>query len=230
MILSQALVGIFLPAISAGSSLAAHDINLQNTYLQIGQSNVTHQVKTIEDIEKTTFTKLLIATNKGAKSTDIKAKECANAKPDSQNAPEQNPQNESKSAATQIAKNERSSANKTSQKVTNASTQQTAQKQATPGPTTPQAATPAAKSPTQTTPTTTFSYDRTTKIYANDNVTLLRVEYYSNNKLAYYSRITGFDAATKSYTEKIYQWDYATGRENLIRTDVYANEKLVNSY
>lgn len=76
----------------------------------------------------------------------------------------------------------------------------------------------------------TIHYDRTTSIYANDNVTLLRVEYYVNNKLTYYSVVEGFDAATKSYVEKIYQCDRVTNIDPLIRTDVYNNGNLIKSY
>lgn len=71
----------------------------------------------------------------------------------------------------------------------------------------------------------TIQYDRTTTIYANDNITLLRVEYYSNNKLTYYSVVEQFDATTKSYIEKIYKCNL-----ELVRTDVYKNGNLINSY
>ncbi len=76
----------------------------------------------------------------------------------------------------------------------------------------------------------TIHYDRTTSIYDNDKETLLRVEYYLNNRLTYYSDIEEFDIATKSYTEKIYQWNYAKNTEDLIRTDIYSNGILINSY
>lgn len=76
----------------------------------------------------------------------------------------------------------------------------------------------------------TIYYDRTTSIYANDNKTLLRVEYYLNNKLTYYSRIEQFDVTTNSYFEKIYKYDYETDTEILIRTDVYSNGNLIKSY
>ncbi len=76
----------------------------------------------------------------------------------------------------------------------------------------------------------TIYYDRTTSIYANDNVTLLRVEYYVNNKLTYYSSVEQFDASTKSYVEKIYQYDDATNTQILVRTDVYSNGNLIKSY
>lgn len=76
----------------------------------------------------------------------------------------------------------------------------------------------------------TIHYDRTTSIYANDNITLLRIEYYANNKLTYYSVIEQFDAEAKSYIEKIYKCNRETNIDPLIRTDVYANGKLIKSY
>lgn len=76
----------------------------------------------------------------------------------------------------------------------------------------------------------TIFYDRTTSIYENDNVTLLRVEYYVNNKLTYYSVIDVFDATTKSYIEKIYQCNLETNIDPLIRTDEYVNGNLIKSY
>lgn len=76
----------------------------------------------------------------------------------------------------------------------------------------------------------TIHYDRTTSIYDDDKITLLRVEYYSNNKLIYYSDVEQFDVATNSYTEKIYQWNTEKNIEILIRTDIYSNGRLVNSY
>lgn len=78
--------------------------------------------------------------------------------------------------------------------------------------------------------TPTIRYDRTTSIYANDNITLLRIEYYTNNKLTYYSVIEQFDATTKSYIEKIYRCNRETNIDPLIRTDVYTNGQLVKSY
>lgn len=75
-----------------------------------------------------------------------------------------------------------------------------------------------------------FSYDRTTTIYANDNITLLRVEYYLNNKLTYYSVVEQFDASTKSYIEKIYECNRETNIDPLIRTDQYINGNLIKSY
>lgn len=76
----------------------------------------------------------------------------------------------------------------------------------------------------------TIHYDRTTSIYADDNVTLLRVEYYVNNKLTYYSVVEQFNEATKSYVEKIYLCDLKTNIDPLIRTDVYEFGNLIKSY
>lgn len=75
-----------------------------------------------------------------------------------------------------------------------------------------------------------FDYDRTTRIYENDNVTLIRVEYYKNNKLVYYSRVEDFDVSTSSYIEKIYMFNDETNSEVLIRTDIYLNNILTESY
>lgn len=64
----------------------------------------------------------------------------------------------------------------------------------------------------------------TTSIYADDGVTLIRVEYYDeNNKLIYYSDVINYDSSTKSYTENIYSYDEEDGREVLERTDTYVN-------
>ena len=76
----------------------------------------------------------------------------------------------------------------------------------------------------------TIYYDRTTSIYENDNKTLIRVEYYSNNKLTYYSVVEQFDIPTTSYVEKIYKYNYETNTEILVRTDIYSNGTLVKSY
>lgn len=76
----------------------------------------------------------------------------------------------------------------------------------------------------------TIHYDRTTSIYANDNTTLLRVEYYIDNKLTYYSVVLQFDASTRSYIEKIYQCNRETNIDSLIRTDEYISGNLVKSY
>lgn len=82
---------------------------------------------------------------------------------------------------------------------------------------------PAAAAP----PKTEIAYDHTTSIYTNDEKTLLRVEYYnSENKLAYYSSVEGYDNDTKSYTENIYRYDWDTQTEILERTDVYVNGQL----
>lgn len=76
----------------------------------------------------------------------------------------------------------------------------------------------------------TIYYDRITSIYENDNITLIRREYYVNNRLAYYSFVKQFDAATVSYVELIYQYNYETNSQVLIRTDIYRNGRLENSY
>lgn len=76
----------------------------------------------------------------------------------------------------------------------------------------------------------TIYYDRTTSIYENDNKTLIRVEYYANNKLVYYSSVEQFDVATNSYIEKIYKYDYENNIQILVRTDVYSNGNLIKSY
>lgn len=66
---------------------------------------------------------------------------------------------------------------------------------------------------------TEIHYWRTTSIYANDNVTLLRVEYYDeNNNLIFYSVVTDYDSSTNSYTEDIYSRDMEH-----VRTDTYVN-------
>lgn len=65
----------------------------------------------------------------------------------------------------------------------------------------------------------------TTSIIADDGVTLIRIEYYNaDNRLFQYSRVTGFDSATKSYTEYIYSCDNV-----LVRTDTYVNGVRVSS-
>lgn len=70
----------------------------------------------------------------------------------------------------------------------------------------------------------TIDYDRTTRIYDNDEITLIRVEYYKNNKLAYYSIVEQFDATTKSYVENIFNCNCEP-----VRTDTYSNGSLVKS-
>lgn len=76
----------------------------------------------------------------------------------------------------------------------------------------------------------TIYYDRTTSIYENDNKTLIRVEYYVNNKLTYYSAVEQFDVETNSYIEKIYKYDYENNVQILVRTDKYSNGTLIKSY
>ncbi len=75
-----------------------------------------------------------------------------------------------------------------------------------------------------------IQYDRTTSIYTDDYNTLLRIEYYMNNKLTYYSVIEEYDVTTKSYIEKIYQCNRETNIDPLIRTDIYVNGNLTKSY
>ncbi len=73
-------------------------------------------------------------------------------------------------------------------------------------------------------------YDRTTSIYDNDGVTLIRVEYYDeNNHLFKYSSVTDFDSSTNSYKENIYHHDDETNTEVLDRTDTYQNGQFVSS-
>lgn len=76
----------------------------------------------------------------------------------------------------------------------------------------------------------TFDYHHTTSIYENDNVTLIRVEYYDdNNKLINYSSVTDFDSSTNSYTENIYTWDNENQTSVLVRTDTYMDGSLSSS-
>ncbi len=85
--------------------------------------------------------------------------------------------------------------------------------------------TPAPQPEPEKAPSYQFSYDRTTSIYANDNETLLRVEYYDeNNKLTHYSKVEDYDPKTHSYTENIYTYDEETETEILQRTDVYEGD------
>ena len=66
---------------------------------------------------------------------------------------------------------------------------------------------------------------RNVRHYADDEVTLRRVEYYdANNKLVLYSVVTDFDSAALSYTEHIYSCDNV-----LVRTDTYVNGTRVSS-
>lgn len=68
----------------------------------------------------------------------------------------------------------------------------------------------------------------TTRVYTNDEKTLLRVEYYDSpehTRMVEYSVVTNYDDTTKSYTENIYSCDTNT----LKRTNVYVNGALVSS-
>lgn len=99
-----------------------------------------------------------------------------------------------------------------------------------PAPTTAPKATEPAPAPTSAPtepPKPEITYDRTTSIYTDDKETLLRVEYYnSENQLTHYSSVEDYDNNTKSYTEKIYRYDWDTDTEILERTDVYVNGQL----
>lgn len=69
-----------------------------------------------------------------------------------------------------------------------------------------------------------FRIGHTTSIYADDGVTLIRVEYYDeDNKLVYYSDVINYDSNAKSYTENIYSYDENDDCEVLERTDIYVN-------
>lgn len=57
---------------------------------------------------------------------------------------------------------------------------------------------------------------RTVRYYANDNVTLIRVEYYdAYNRLVKYSEVKNFDSDSKSYTEDVYHYDIENQKEVL---------------
>lgn len=74
------------------------------------------------------------------------------------------------------------------------------------------------------------NYHHTTSIYANDDSTLLRVEYYDdNNKLFEYSSVTNFDKTTNSYTETVYRYDDEKQEQVATRTDTYVNGQLASS-
>lgn len=67
-------------------------------------------------------------------------------------------------------------------------------------------------------------YAHTTSIYSEDG-TLLRVEYYDDNKkLCEYSVVTNYDSSTNSYTEEIYSQDMTP-----VRTDTYVDGSLSSS-
>lgn len=73
-------------------------------------------------------------------------------------------------------------------------------------------------------------YHHTTSIYANDESTLLRVEYYdSNNKLFEFSQVTNHDTDTNSYTEDVYSYDQESDTIIHERTDTYVNGSLSSS-
>lgn len=67
-------------------------------------------------------------------------------------------------------------------------------------------------------------YAHTTSIYSGDG-TLLRVEYYDDNKkLCEYSVVSNYDSSTNSYTEEIYSQDMTH-----VRTDTYVDGALSSS-
>lgn len=71
------------------------------------------------------------------------------------------------------------------------------------------------------------NYHHTTEIYANDNSTLIRVEYYDeNNNMFQYSDVKDYDSNTHSYTEEVYSYDKENDVETLERTDTYVNGEL----
>ena len=74
------------------------------------------------------------------------------------------------------------------------------------------------------------AYHHTTRIYADDGVTLIRVEYYdANNKLIKYSDVKDFDSSTNSYTEEIYHYDEENQKEVLEGTNTYKDGSLVSN-
>lgn len=77
----------------------------------------------------------------------------------------------------------------------------------------------------------TQSYGHITRIYSDSSHSvLIRVEYYDDaNRLCEYSDVENYDAASNSYTEKVYRYDEATNGEVLLRTDTYVNGVLVSS-
>lgn len=77
----------------------------------------------------------------------------------------------------------------------------------------------------------TQSYGHITRVYSDSSHSvLIRVEYYDDaNRLCEYSDVVNYDAASNSYTEKVYRHDEATGGEVLLRTDTYVNGVLVSS-
>lgn len=77
----------------------------------------------------------------------------------------------------------------------------------------------------------TQSYGHITRIYSDESHSvLIRVEYYDDaNRLCEYSDVENYDAASNSYTEKVYRHDEATGGEVLLRTDTYVNGVRVSS-
>lgn len=74
------------------------------------------------------------------------------------------------------------------------------------------------------------NYHHTTSIYDDDDVTLLRVEYYDEKgNLSEFSQVTNYDNNTNSYTENIYHYDESSDTVVLDRTDTYVNGVLSSS-
>lgn len=70
----------------------------------------------------------------------------------------------------------------------------------------------------------------TTSIYADDDTTLLRVEYLDENgKVLEYSKVTDYDKDTNSYTETVYMYDWDEEKEYVTRTNTYVDGELVSS-
>lgn len=80
--------------------------------------------------------------------------------------------------------------------------------------------------PVQATPSDT-AVARIVRHYADDNVTLIRVEYYdAADKLFQWSVVSNFVSSTNSYTEAIYYYDEAKNTIVHKRTDIYVNGVL----
>lgn len=74
------------------------------------------------------------------------------------------------------------------------------------------------------------TYHHTTSIYADDDATLLRVEYLDENgKVVEYSKVTDYDKDTNSYTETVYAYDWDEEKEYVMRTNTYVDGELVSS-
>lgn len=66
-------------------------------------------------------------------------------------------------------------------------------------------------------------------LLSEDGQTLLRIEYYDDDGgLVFFSEVLAYDAASRSYTEKLYAVDAATDTQTLLRTDTYASGVLAD--